>query len=522
MESSERRVAAAVLALATLGSGAMSLSLGQDFNIDQLHYHFYLGWSLVAGRLDRDIAPAGIGTYLNPVLHVPTYLGIAYLPPRLFGFLLGALHGLNAFLAYRLAAHVLEGRRWKQGLAAVAGLVAALGPGALTLLGTTFGDNLASLPALAALLVLVGGAAAEGAGRVSGPRSVLVGALAGLATGLKLTLVVFHVALAAAVAVLALRDRSARLPLAFVLGSLLGGLASGGYWALQLWQRFGNPVFPMANAVFQSPYHQPANFIDERWRARGLHDLWFAPAEMAARRTGRFQEIPFRDPRYLVLLGTATAAALCRLLRGRLSRARVSRASCLVLVYWFTAYVVWLWLFCYYRYFALGELLAPVAIVALLKVFARPRRLAPAWLALAAVIAIGSSGSSWGRIPWSDSWYRVRLPKTASARDAAVVVDGAYLSFVLPSFPPETRFFGVRQLSGLAPLIVRELWTHRGPILRLTRADQTPVGLEPFGLSDSGDCEMIKARRVRLWLCPQAELPRYRQSPGPPLLSPRP
>ena len=522
MASRERRIDVALLALATLGSGGLSLLLGQDFNIDQLHYHFYLGWSLVAGRLDYDIAPAGLGTYLNPVLHVPTYLGITHLPPCVFGFLLGAVHGLNAFLVYRLAAHVLEGRRWKQGLATVAGFVAALGPSALGLLGTTFGDNLASVPALAALLLLVGGATTSRSAQVSGPRGVLVGALAGVATGLKLTLVVFHVALATTVAMLALRTRNARLAVAFALGSLVGGLASGGYWALQLWERFGNPLFPVANALFQSPYFQAANFRDRRWQARGVQDLWFAPAEMAALRTVRFQEVPFRDPRYLVLLAMAMTVVLYRLLRGRLGRPPSSRGATLVLVYWFTAYVVWLWVFCYYRYFALGEALAPVAIIALLTLLARQRRLAPAWLALATTIVLGSSASDWGRIPWSDSWYRVRLPRMAEARDAVVMVDASYVSFVLPAFPPGTRFFSVRQLPGLKPLVTRELRAHPGPIFRLTRFDQPPSELGPLGLSDPDDCETVRTRRNRLGLCRLVRTSSSRPSPELGPVSPQP
>ena len=509
----ERRFDAALLALATLGSGGLSLLLGQDFNVDQLHYHFYLGWSLVADRLDHDIAAAGIGTYLNPVLHVPTYLGIACLPPRLFGFLLGAVHGLNAFLAYRLAVHVLEGRRWKQGLALAAGLVAAVGPSAVGLLGTTFGDNLASLPALTALLLLVGGATTNQSAHVSGSRGVLVGALAGAATGLKLTLAVFHVALAVAVAALALRTRSMRLVLAFALGSVLGGLASGGYWALQLWERFGNPAFPMANAVFHSPYHETTNLTDSRWRARGVRDLWVAPVDMAIGDTSRFQEVPFRDPRYLVLLVVTAGTVIGGLLRKRLAGPRDSLASILVLAYWWTAYVVWLSVFCYYRYFALGEFVAPVAIVASLTLLAAPRWLAPVWLSLALAIALGSTAPSWGRMRWSDSWYRVRLPRMAEARDAAVIVDATCVSFVLPAFPPGTRFLGLAQLGGLRPLIVKELRAHSGPIFRLARFDQPLSELDSLGLSDPGDCEIVKTRGHRLGLCRLVRTSSSRPSP---------
>jgi hypothetical protein len=163
----------------------------------------------------------------------------------------------------------------------------------------------------------------------------------------------------------------------------------------------------------------------------------------------------------------------------------------------------------------LGEFAAPVAIVASLTLLAAPRSLAPVWLALALVIALGSTAPSWGRMRWSDSWYRVRLPRMAEARDAVVIVDATGVSFVLPAFPPGTRFFGVAQLGGLRPLIVRALRAHPGPILRLTRFDQPPSELEPLGLSDPDDCEIVKTRGHRLRLCRLVRTSSSRPSPEP-------
>ena len=93
--------------------------------------------------------PAALGTFLNPTLDSFHYLGIAHLPPRLFGFLLGALQGLNPALVFLLARRLLDRGPGSGTLAVLVGVLAATGPTAHSLLGTTMGDTTASIPFLA-------------------------------------------------------------------------------------------------------------------------------------------------------------------------------------------------------------------------------------------------------------------------------------------------------------------------------------------------------------------------------------
>ena len=147
---------AVVVALLIVGSGVGSLVLGQDINTDLCRYHFYNGYAFVHGRFDTDLVPAALGTFLNPTLDSLHYLGIAHLPPRLFGFLLGALQGLNPALVFLLARRLLEGPG-SGTLAVLVGVLAATGPTAHSSLGTTMGDTTVSIPLLASLLVVLGG-----------------------------------------------------------------------------------------------------------------------------------------------------------------------------------------------------------------------------------------------------------------------------------------------------------------------------------------------------------------------------
>jgi len=377
----------------------------------------------------------------------------------------------------------------------VAAVVALRGPAAVSLLGTTFGDNLVSILALLALLLLL-----EAPGLPSAGRVVAAGVLAGGAAGLKLTYGLFLPPLGIVVLHVAWQRRRWSLPPAFGVAVLAGLMLTAGYWGEQLWTRFHNPLFPFANSLFRSPYHGPADFQDLRWRAHGWRDVLATPPDMAMGRTERFQEVPFRDGRYLILVVVAAAAA-ARRLGSAAQRGPWSPAATRLLLYFAAAFALWLASVRYYRYFVVGEFLAPVVVVALLS-FALPRLLQVAWVALALAIIMTSGTDDWGRISWADDWYDVRIRDRTVPPHSIVLVGGGLLSYALPSFPPGTRFFGLigYQTEGFDTLISREVRRHSGPILLLGREDVALVTpLARFGLERTEDCAKIRTR-PRLWL----------------------
>jgi hypothetical protein len=494
--------------VATVGSGLLALFLGQDANFDQLHYHVYLGWSLLAGRLDQDVAPAGVGSYLNPLLHVPSYVGLTYLAPRVFGFALGAVHGLNAYLVYRMARLVLRDRPGAPGHAAIAGLVAMLGPSAVALVGTTFGDNLLSILVLAAFLVA--GQAVDESPRFPGRALFAAGLLGGAAVGLKLTFAPFALGLGAASIAIGAGRRSWGAPVAVASGGAGGALLAGGYWAWQMWSRFSNPIFPFANAAFPSSFEGTTTLTpDSRWASRGWVDVLVAPLDIALGRTDRLQEVPFRDVRYL--LAAALLGAVFVVARGLVrDRFGANRAVPVLVVGWLTAYVVWTRVFHYYRYFTVGEFLAPVVIVALLLVLA-PARFPVLWPLAAVAILVSSTTGSWGRLPWRDQPMAVRYDVGARPPGpAAVIVDGPGLSYVLPFLPAGSRFFGIGMGSpALDQLVTRAIERHPGPFVRLVSPDSIPSDLGWLGLVDAGPCGVMHTSgRGQLLLCPLARRPR--------------
>src|ERR1700730_11089453 len=173
--------------VAMLGCGALALWLGQDASFDQLTYHLYGPWALLHGRLLVDVFPAFTGpTFHNPSADIPFYLLAAHAPPRVTGFVLGAVHGLVAVPLYLIARALVPENRLVALLIVLAGLAGAM---SVAETGTTFGDD------LTATLVLAGLAAAL----VTLPRlcraplrhatvlALLAGVPVGVAAGLKLT-----------------------------------------------------------------------------------------------------------------------------------------------------------------------------------------------------------------------------------------------------------------------------------------------------------------------------------------------
>jgi hypothetical protein len=494
--------------LLVVASGLGALLQGQDANIDLYRYRFYIGYAFVHHRLDRDLVPSALGTFLNPTLDAFHYLGIAYLGPRVFSFLLGSLQGLNAVLVLWMARLLLPKDSSARVLAALAAVLAASGPTARSLLGTTLGDTTVSLPALLALWLLLRGQDDSGAVRVA----VLgaVGFLGGAAVGLKLTMATSFVALAAVV-LLGVATRAVAFggALAFMGGSALGYLSLAGYWCWQLWQRFENPIFPYANQIFRSPYFRSSAIRDHRWLATGPLDYLSPPALMALGATTRLQEIPFRDG-CLALVAVAALAWVVLRLAGRCPPLRARERT--LLVYFAVLYLTWASAFYYWRYGAALEYLAPLVLVVLARaILGRLAR--PVCLAAAAVLLATTTVGSWGRLDWGERWFYVRLPPQAYEPDSLVLVDSPLSSFLIPYFPEEARFAGLEWTGSqrFEELVAARIASHRGNLFWLVSRGRPAESTSParFGLEVTDDCGPIRTGEGKWALC------RLRRPSGP-------
>lgn len=449
-----RRHLQAWVLLASVVGGALAVYLlGQDANWDLRNYHFYDGYAVWAGRLAVDIAPAQLQTYFNPTLDALVYLAFANLDPRLSGALLGAIHGLNLWLVFVIARAVLSdfGGRTPAWLALVCVVVAASGSAFRAEIGTVFHDLVGSLFVLGALALFLHANRVVGATRWSG-RAAAAGLLFGIGLGLKYTLIFylpgFVLALAVTPGVASRRWAIGN----WLAGATIGFVLVAGWWLRVLGREFGNPIFPLYNTIFQSPFARLDNFGDHRFLPTSWAQALFYPLHFA-REPLAVSELAFRDWRFaaiqlLVMVGAAVLA--WHVLAGRrvawppTGRGPVAGPSArlFLVVFVLVSYVAWQWQFSIYRYAAALELVAPViAVVLATWIWGQRRRSLAVVLGIFVVLLATTRPAVWGRVPWSGAFLEMEVPALPRPdRTVVLMTTFAPMSFVIAGFPPAVRF----------------------------------------------------------------------------------
>jgi hypothetical protein len=471
--------------------------LHQDANWDLRNYHWYNAYAFLTDRYDRDILPAHIPTFYNPVLDIPFFVLAQMVPARAAAFGLGVIQGLNFVLLYLIAMAVLAGRSRMAALGLAA--VGLFGGGHLGLLGTTFYDNVLSLFVLAALALLVRPATLRPA------HLIVAGVLVGIATGLKLPSAVFAVGLCAGVLWLpGLWIR--RIWTAFVFGvGVLGGIAvAAGQWMWFLWTNYHNPIFPYFNGFFRSPLGVSESYRDTRFVPENLTE-WLVFPVVTAIDPMQAGEIVFRD--YRIAAAFAVLLMTLVLWRWRGAPAAPNRAARLVISASVATYVVWLMLFAIYRYIIPLEMVAPMVIVAAVAAWPLPQVIRDrVVLGLMAVLAVTTMPGTWGRIPFGDQFVTTTAPELARP-DATMVLmlSNAPTAWVIPTFPPEVSFVRVQGYgvspddgdTGLNRRIAQRIADHGGDYYTLAGPKDHPLAqalLARYGLTlDAGNCRPVVA-----------------------------
>jgi hypothetical protein len=480
-----------LLILAPVLSGLYALHAGQDTSWDLRNYHFYNPFAFLFGRMGQDIAVAHVATYYNPLMYLPFYWAVTSLSPRIVGFMLGLMAGFNVWLLYGIARQCINlGQRYRTVWACVG--VAAIGSsGAMNLaeIGTSYGDNILSLPILGAVWLILRFRARFRVSLRSGwPIAAMAGLLMGATLGLKLPFAIYAVALCTAFFGLALPfARRFWLALIFGVGVLGGTALTGGFWMLEMWQRFRNPVFPYFNDVFQSTWGAIGSYRDERFLPTSLIQCLLFPFQLTI---NPFQvgEVAFRDLRipllYLLLLALLGRTLWyhrpgCRRASpGDTGEARGTTRF--LIIFMVVAFILWMKMFSVYRYAIVCEFLAPLAILLLLRtLWGDTRRQLQIALMCLVMLLVTVKPGDWGRRPWTTDYFDVRLPPLAEPGNTLVLTTGHNATaYLIPFFPPPVRVLRLQgYLTGPSPnpndtdrLMRRTVDTHHGPIYVLFRS----------------------------------------------------
>jgi hypothetical protein len=449
-----RRTFSIACIVAPLIFGLVSVWLGADANWDLTNYHLYNPFALLHGKLQIDLAPAGMQTYFNPILDLPYYWMAWHLPGPLVGFIMGLAHGLNfvllAFIALKTLPNLPSEERLRIPL--IIAVFGCLTANFLSAIGNTMGDNMTSVFVLASLLIIL-----SNWENLSNHRSRLIiavtcaGVLAGMAAGLKLTNTVYAVALCASFYVspgsLGKRFLNAFL---FGVGVLLGMAVSGGYWHYEMWRAFGNPLYPQYSAFFPNPLTRPIQVADTGWRPKNLFETVFWPFifSMDSQRVGQLQIRQIIWPIVYVLFWFWLAAKMLGK-RNKDSSINAILPATYVISVVMIGYLVWMKFFSIQRYLVPIEVLTPLAIFVMLNqltIFQKARKIAIYILVAATAILLLGGLRTWGHAPWSEKIFRIDLPPLEKPVTTTVITVGGNSAFgwVAALFPPEVAFAQVQ------------------------------------------------------------------------------
>jgi hypothetical protein len=493
-----------------------ALQKGQDTAWDLKNYHLYNAWSFLHGHLTIDLAPVGLQGFFNPLLDVPYFwLGTSLLhhTPRLLAALQGLWYGGLLFVLLRISVRFSKVRERAFGIPdLLAVIIGATGTMVTSQTGSSTNELPLALLILLGLYVLLPFCARDMPTRPM-RRAVVAGLLCGLAAGLKPTAIVYTPALGLALwLALGFGAKALHLSIVFVCAAVGAFLLAYGWWGWELYRLTGNPVFPMFNQVFHSPWSPPSAGTDRQFMPKDLFQWLFYPFFWIQK--NRYQGgNAFADARYAVaMIAVAIVAAMSW--RSRAREVAGSRAVRLVFVFLVTSYTLWLLLYSILRYAVPIEVMTGLMIlVALQELSSGWTRQddAPRWIvwAMAGIVTVlmgCTRYTDWGHAPYAAVAFDVRPPVIEPG--SMVLVIGQPNAYVIPFFrnAQNLEFVGVTWLTSetsgyrLGSQTEQRIQAHPGPMYAITRdintADQSQL-LRFLPSAHFTDCEPIASAMER-------------------------
>lgn len=435
--------------------------IGPLFSWDYLHYHLYVVQAWWQGRLPEELFAASAQSYLNPWPHLPFYLVYRLIDDSYLGTLVMALlHSLNLWALHFVICQLVSPDDLFRRVAVFVGvLLGALSPGFLLELGTSYADIVVSIPALFSLYLLLKKAKQQPcSGDWKGV--YLAAGLAGISVGMKPSLLVFCLPLFVAQLVVVRQGAFSLAWRGLLFGFLGMGLTSLGHM-LMLWRSFGNPVFPLFNGFFASPWFPAVNVVSDRFRPNDFLDfLWF-PVRMADSALRVSFESMMVDIRPLWAIALSGCVLFFFLLRR--NRFVINRMPTEERLFWVAVsliFPVWIYTSGNIRY-AIQSLMLLGPVISLLAVhLAKVQRhlsmfvlLLPA--TVQAALATNLNFPNWmdAQPPvWGTAWLSAKLPAPYDTKPAYYfsLQSQAYASLV-DRFPASARFINLIGQNTLEP-----------------------------------------------------------------------
>jgi len=441
--------------LVAIGAMVFVYRRGQDLNWDLLNYHFYAGFFLVHGRLGEDLAAAGLQTFFHPAVNLLAYLPLNFLefPYSAWAILFIQMLSIPPFL---LVCRKIARDLGYQAVGFTELAVIALGlmaPLWWSELGTTFFSSTTAPLVLWAIYFGIKGAEKNVS---TGKLLFVCGGLLGLATGLKLTNAPFAVAFLIALFIVRVSNGirlAVKSGFIYSLGVMIG-FACTAWWYVLLYQRWGNPVFPLYNAIFKSPYFDAVSFRDMRWHFASLTEF-ASYIFQSALLTGKTSEIPFADARLIVLLALGVGFVAMR------KRLKLERSNSLIVAFFVISYALWATAFAYQRYLIPIEFLFGVIIWIFVSRLTVSRRvILGVMLTITLISGVMIKVPDWGHAknsPNTKNAFGLELPPILKETPAVYLVQGVPNSYILPFLSTGSKFYRVDFSSRFDALVRRRI-----------------------------------------------------------------
>jgi hypothetical protein len=528
-----------LLACLTLG-GLVSVLLGQDANWDLRNYHIYNAWAFLNGRMQQDMFPAGIQTYLSPLMDLPYFmLSSEWLPnrPRQVAFLMGVPYGLLIFLVLFISwvsiGHFEKSSSRRAIAAALATLFGVSGVATVSQAGTTFNEvQNAALVLLSVALILSRGSATSRSRVRSLLLFLLAGAFMGAAAGFKLTAALYAPGAALGILLLTQDRRQSLRNLCFFAGGWTAAfLLVWGPWAYGLYGITGNPFFPFLNSVFQSPWMAPVSWSDTRFLPKSALQVFFYPYFWIVRNNTVMEPV-FADPRFAIAMTVGLAWGIVALYRVIVAGARgvsaftLGREGNFLLVFLVISYAIWQSLWSILRYAVTIEcLLGTMIILMAYGIFTRPVvrdssfRYSAVVVLMFGLLSISAGTTAypeWGRVEYAKSVFEVS-EVTLPPRSAVLLLGPptAYLAPMIAAHSIDVRFLEVYDTPLAAPEFApgqrlrQSIAEHSGPLYVLAPSGATSMDpLQSYGLQPAEPCDAIRSNIADdALLCPLVRMP---------------
>src|SRR6202007_1479607 len=257
--------------------------------------------------------------------------------------------------------------------------------------------------------------------------------------------------------------------------------AMAGPWLALLMREFGNPVFPLMNGWFQSPYAPAVNMISERFTPEDLTAVLGFPFRMIALDRGLYSENFAPDIRFAALLAAAIALPVVAARRNAPPESALRGDDWRVFAFFAAGLVLWLASSANARY---GLIVLLIAGVALARVAERLLPAGIARVALAVLLAVQLGTSVMASPPrWfiTDPSALRWLPydvRDRALREPAlyITVETLPMAVLAPFVHPASSFANLRGQHSIpsdSPKLAALLERHRDHVRTLGR------GLEP-------------------------------------------